>query len=299
MAVAQTTTQPSFSALANRVGIPLALQIFLGRNATPFQRALAYTNIARAGASTLPGAVGRVAGQLGPALGAGSTAYDIYRLARARDLSTKQKAGAGAGRAADYVASAVVPYYGLALAARAVINQLQRSGSPQVRQTGNVLAAPALPVEALRSVIEGRKSPRASMNEVMQQVRNTWGAKQLFGPIMDVFGIATPKSGGTQFRNLLGKAIDPRLSSGSWKAPEGGVTPEAARLGTLLAYATPKGKKRPERWSNVAANILQNTYGTSLPGRMPGIARRLGVPYYQYNQLMSSLPTELPAYKVG
>lgn len=272
--------QIDFSQLVSRFGLNVALGLWQLFNKEGSPAARAFTG-AKLGAPALryglntsgfPGA----ASYVGPALGGAGLGYGLSQIAGS-NLPTKQKVGAGLQQGGELALALTVPYAAPALVARAIINQLQRSGSPQVAATGRALAAPALPVEGLLDVLSGRRSPRAAGNAMVAGMRNIPVLGGPIGSVLDAFGLGTKPTTGTMFRRELGSIFD-RIPALKGTDPTKynidlnyyNSLPQSARdrargYGDRFASLTPDARSNPNAYAIQAQNMLLNRFGANLP----------------------------------
>lgn len=284
------TGNPLFPLLVAKYGLSGAIQILnlINPDAPAVNKGIGAASLAGQGARLAGGIAGNPAlsslgSDIGVAGNIAGTGLGIYQTATDPNLSTKQKAGHAAGIGANAIASSVVPYYWIGALAKGVADQLRASGSPQLRTAGKTIAAPALPVEGLLNVLSGDKSPRAAFNNMVSAVRDTPGLKQIASPILDLLGLGTKPTTGTEFRQGLqgifgkvGLQNFNRADKNLYNAPKtGAVSPDSLALGAYIGSFAPGFNKNPEAYANQTANILTNTYGKNLPGVLKGTEQKL------------------------
>jgi hypothetical protein len=215
-------------------------------------------------------------GALGTGLGLASAGYGVYDTATDSNLSTTQKAGHSGEIAANLAATlGSGGWYGLVLAAKALTGAMERSGSPQVSAAGRAIAAPALPVEGLMSVLRGDKSPRAAFNSVVSSINDIPLVGGAMGSALRTFGIGTKPTTGTMFRDELGQLLPKvgmeHVDTSRYQMPTGGYggfdpkAVEAARgLGNRFAAIAPHGRGNADAYGLQAQNVLLNQYGNSI-----------------------------------
>lgn len=230
-------------------------------------------------------ALGKGLGQLA---GTGAFGYNLYDIASNPNLSTGQKAGQAGIQAGELAGSLAIPYFGAGVAAKAVIDQLRRSGSPQVAATGRALGGPALPVEGLLSVIGGQQSPRAAFNSMVQNIKEVPILGKPLGKMMGFFGLGTKPTQGHQFRteleNIFGQLAPLKgLRAGKYQKPTGGyesfdpkAVTAAQQLGQILSAFTSTGKAKPQDYALQAENVLLNQYGNQMPQILAQLLPLLG-----------------------
>jgi hypothetical protein len=312
MAVSLTPQQsPLFSLLVAKYGLNTALALLpiLDPNASGLQKGLAGTSLAASGASTA-GQLGgypwlSAAGQgLGTALGLASAGYGAYGAATNPNYSRAQQVGHSGRAVTDAILGVLVPYYGLARAVGIVGQQLQRSGSPQIRGTGRALDQAVEPAgaKAFWSVAQGDKSPKAALTAAGPEglVTDLLGplgavlkgigvdrkvAKGImdYGPIpgggklAKMLGIGSPPTQGTQFRDQVNQLFSriPALKGTDTSqynidpAKFDALNPAAKTWALSLAKAltplTSAAEKNPDAYTIQLQNILLNKFGNDIP----------------------------------
>lgn len=248
--------------------------------------------------SGLPGLVkgGGLSGAASAA-GLGLTLADIA----SSDMTTKQKIGYGTQAGADVALSAapvIGPFYALSRIFAGVGNQLQRSGSPQVRGAGRAISHVGEPhgATALRTTLRGENpwkgmstrdigedltidllGPLGSALKGAGLDRKVAGAIMDYGPLpgfgqfLKMFG-GTPTHG-TQFRHVLNQVIGKagfedfkgtsqyNMDPEAWAKIDPKTRDAATVLGYTLASVTPQFKKNPYAYGIQAQNVLLNQYG--------------------------------------
>lgn len=250
-------------------------------NATDEQKAFAAAAAAAAaakGTGAITGSTGlsSIGGGLSTGLGLAGAGYGVYSDATNPNLSTGQRAGHAAGDVANTIASLVVPYYGIGVAAKGIADVLRASGSPTLRATGNAIAAPALPVEGLLNVLSGDKSPKAAANTMVEGFRSDPVLGPVWNSVADAFGLGTKPTTGTMFRREFGSILPQVGVKGAnttlYNAPSAGygsfdpkaVAAAQSLASTLTPYARDAKRNMPA-YSLQAQNILLNNYGNNLP----------------------------------
>lgn len=252
---------------------------------------------------------------LGPALGAAALGYNLNELIKTKGLTTQQKAGQSGRLVADTALSATIPYYALAKAVQAVGNELQKSGSPQVRGVGRVASYAAEPAGAgaFWNVATGMNSPRDAIKRAggfQGALLDTMGP---VGLIMRGIGADLPlmnqvPTKGAQFEKALYKLLnfDKYLGTGQTVRTQNigrtGPTaqeiaqwgPAAMSLATglgpvlgLLAGAGNTPQLSPA-YQQRAGNVLLRNFGANLPTVAPQIFGRLGVRSLQDAQALAT-----------
>lgn len=285
--MADPVQQPLFTSLVERFGLNVALQLlpFLQGDSSTASKAFAGAGLVGTGARAAGNLTGSpalaVAGQgIGTGLGLAGTGYNVYQTATNPNLSNVQKAGHSAGDAINALLSMIVPYYGLGVAARAATGAMQRSGSPQVRGAGRGIAAPAIPVEGLLSVLQGDKSFRGAGNQMVSSIKNIPGIGGPLGSVLGAFGLGTKPTTGTSFRNEVGSIFDkiPQLKgtdTGKYNIDPGmyaglpqAVKDNATSLSQKLAGLAPHASSNLSAYQNQIAAMLLNRFGANLPTGM-------------------------------
>jgi hypothetical protein len=278
-----------FSNLAARFGVPVALQLLalINPEASTGAKAVSGVNLAGTGAQAAGAASGSptlagVGQGIGTAAGLAGAGYGAYQAATNPNFSRQQQVGHSGRAVADAIMSLLIPYYGLARGANVVGQQLERSGSPQVRGAGRAIDQATEPsgAKAFWNVAQGDMSPRKAIEKAGFQgaMYDTMGP---VGAILKGVGFKLPflshePTTGTKFRGELGqlfgrvpalKGIDTskyQMPTGGY-GQYGGAFDQAKQLGTLLASRTADSAKNPAAYSLQAANILLNKYGAALP----------------------------------
>jgi hypothetical protein len=273
--MAAPASPTDLGSLISRFGLPAALTLWqlIQNQGSDVSKGIGAANVASPaikGGLTAAGA-GGVARAVGPALAGAGLGLNLANIAGS-NLSNKQKVGAGVQAGGETAIGLTAPPWGaLSLIARALVQQLERSGSPQVSETGRTLAAPAAPVEALLNVSSGRQSPRAAGNAMVDLVRGT-----PFKPVLDLFGLGTKPTTGTMFRREAGTILD-RLGLTGVNTSRYNIDPkvyaafpQAAKdagvaLATRIASLAPDARTNPQAYQNQLSAILLNQYGAALP----------------------------------
>jgi hypothetical protein len=287
-----------FSLLSARYGVSAALSLMslFSPDAGGAQKAFGAAGALGTGAQAFGALSGNpslsaLGDSLGKGLGLAGAGYGLYQTATNPNLSTGQKVGHSGVQAGEAVGSLLNPYVGAGVAAKAVIDQLRQSGSPQVAATGRALGGPALPVEGLLSVLQGDASPRAAFNNMVTQIGQVPVVGGMLGSGLRMFGLGTKPTTGTMFRNELGSVLNqiPSLKGADitkYGAPDQANTlnysmydPKAVtagqQLGKILAAYAPSGKQNPDAYGLQAENILLGNYGNQLSSMLPQILAML------------------------
>jgi len=273
------------------------------------------TALAPAAANAAPGAAQAPGvdylGGAGTALGLAATGYDISNILNDPDLSRTQQVGRSGRAVADLIMSLAIPYYGPAKAISAIGQQLEGSGSPQVRGLGRTLDYAAEPAgaKAFWDVVTGMRSPRAAFKAHGGWEGLTLDAMGPVGLILRGLGVNLPflhhtPTTGTTFRKEVSRLFDqiPELrgTDTSRFNMEGGVeaynafsveartTAEAIarNLGPLSPTFTKQAADRQAAYTGQLANILLNRFGESLTTFGPAL-------------LQSFQPQETPTAPAG
>jgi hypothetical protein len=309
-----------FSLLAAKYGIGTALgfmPLFSGQATAP-SKAFAGAGLAGSGAQLgglLSGnqSLSNIGKGIGTGLGLAGTGYGIYQTATNPNLSTRQKAGHSGILAGEAAGSLAIPYFGAGVAAKAVIDQLRRSGSPQVAATGRALGAPALPIEGLLSVIGGDQSPRQAFNSMVENVKRVPILGKPAGAVMNFFGLGTKPTTGTMFRRELGNVLKnfPQIQGanlGLYNAPTAGYeqynpqTMDAVnKLAGILTGYTPHAKSNMPAYNLQAQNILLNTFGNQIPALLAATkpAAPASAPTTSYPTMSNPPATPTPGVGIG
>lgn len=269
----------------------------VARGSDPVARGLAGAGLASGAGQYFGGpSVSSLAGNVGTGLGLAATGYGIYNDATNPNLSTTQRAGHAAGDAAGAVLSYLYPYVGLGLAAKAVVGQLERSGSPQVAATGRALSGPALPVEGLLSVLQGDQTPKEAFNTMIARTGRIPIVGHAMKQALQAFGLGTPPTHGTMFRNDMTAVAKQMPELKGFDINKGGfakfMDPKqydayslddrmaAMRLANYMAPASHQydNPQRGPAYSGQLQRALLGNYGDQLPGMEKNFLNRVNTP---------------------
>src|SRR5262249_36627193 len=157
---------------------------------------------------------------------------------------------------------------------------LEKSGSPQVRATGQSILQPIDPALGFESLVSGKQSPRAAFKSTVKSEEAVPLPAQIVlsglmpgmptGKVLEWLGLGGKPTTGTMFRNEIGQVFNqvPELKGtdtskynidpNAYNAIDPGVRARAQALAGQLETYAPDSKKNPEAYQNQIVAMLLN-----------------------------------------